>query len=134
MIFRCLICRPRLIKAFCDFPKLLVQLIQIDICKYWRTDTTLRGTAVSGVVFPILDIPSFQKLANDVQKTTVLDFLLKSQSIFVIDVIKTTLYIALDKPDHACEVRRNLTECGMTAFTRSETVGVAVKDRFIDSF
>ena len=135
MIFRCLICRPRLIKAFCDFPKLLVQLIQIDICKYWRTDTTLRGTAVSGVVFPILDIPSFQKLANDVQKTTVLDFPAQNlNQFFVIDVIKTTLYIALDKPDHACEVRRNLTECGMTAFARSETVGVAVKDRFIDSF
>lgn len=77
MIFQCLICRPRLIKEFCDFPKLLVQLIQIDICKYRGTDTTLRRTAVSGVVLPILDIPSFQKLANDVQKTTVLDFLLK---------------------------------------------------------
>lgn len=100
-----------------------------------RTDTTLRGTAVSGVVFPILDIPSFQKLANDVQKTTVLDFPAQNiNQFFVIDVIKTTLYIALDKPDHACEVRRNLTECGMTAFTRSETLGVAVKDRFIDSF
>ena len=35
---------------------------------------------------------------------------------------------------YTCEVRRNLTECGMTAFARSETVGVTVKDRFIDSF
>jgi len=135
MIFQCLICRPRLIKEFCDFPKLLVQLIQIDICKYWRADTTLRRTAVSGVVLPILDIPSFQKLANDVQKTTVFDFPAQNfNQFFVIDVIKTTLYIALDKPDHACEVRRNLTQCGMTAFARSETVGMTVKDRFIDSF
>ena len=69
------------------------------------------------------------------RKRLSLIFLLKiSINFFVIDVIKTTLYIALDKPDHACEVRRNLTECGMTAFARSETVGVAVKDRFIDSF
>ena len=52
----------------------------------------------------------------------------------MIDIVKTTLNIALDKPDHTCEVRRNLTECGMTAFARSETVGVTVKDRFIDSF
>ena len=52
----------------------------------------------------------------------------------MIDVVKATLNVALNKPDHACEVRRNLTECGMTAFARSETVGVTVKDRFIDSF
>ena len=74
MIFRCLIGRPRFIKAFCDFLELLVQLIQIDICKYRGTDTTLRRTAVSGVVLPILNIPGFQKLANNVQKTAVFDF------------------------------------------------------------
>ena len=35
---------------------------------------------------------------------------------------------------YTCEVIRNLAECSMTAFAQSETVGMAVKDRFIDSF
>ena len=52
----------------------------------------------------------------------------------MIDVIKTTLYVALNKPDHTCEVRRKLTECGMAAFTRPETVGMAVKGWFVDGF
>ena len=52
----------------------------------------------------------------------------------MIDVVKAALNISLDKPNHTCEVRRNLTECSMTAFTRSETVGMTVKDRFIDRF
>jgi len=74
MIFRRLICRPRSVKAFRNLPELYVQLIQIDICKYWGADTALRRAAVGGVVLPILDISGFQELANDVQKTTVLDF------------------------------------------------------------
>ncbi len=90
--------QPRFIKAFCDFPKLLVQLIQIDICKYRRTDTTLRRAAVSGVILPILDIPSFQKLVNDVQKTTVFDFPAQNlNQFFVIDVVKATLAMCLCK-------------------------------------
>jgi len=52
----------------------------------------------------------------------------------VIDVIKTTLYIALDKPDHACEVRRNLTECGMTAFTTTQGIDNDTADGFSDFY
>ena len=135
VILRRLVCGPRFAEALCDFPELLVQLIQIDICKYGRTDTTLRSTAVSGVVLPVLNISSFQKLANNVQEPAVFDFPAQNlNQLFVIDGIKAALYIALDEPDHTCEVRRNLTECSMTAFARSETMGMAVKDRLIDSF
>ena len=64
----------RFIKSGFYFLKLLIQLIQIDICQNGRTDAALRRPAVRSVVFPILYVSGFQKLSDDVQEFAVFNF------------------------------------------------------------
>ena len=94
------------IKAGLDFLEFLIQFIEVDICENRRTNTTLRGTAVGFVVFPVLYISRLEKLSDNVKKFAILNLSAKDGNQYLmVDVIETSLDITFNKPCDARKIR-----------------------------
>ena len=87
------------------------------------------------MVLPVFQIPRIQKFPNQTQKAFVLDaFRQNADHHIVVDVVKESLDIPLDKPFYCREAVFNLTECCMTAMVGSETMGDFGESLFINCF
>ena len=112
-----------------------VQFMQVDIGKDWRYDSTLRCTAVCGIIFPVLHISSSQEFPYELCQPCVLDFFVnKRDKDVVVYVVETTLDVTFDEPFCPGKVLFDKGQCRVAASFRSESVGILGKDRFIDGF
>jgi site-specific DNA recombinase len=70
-----------------------------------RDDSPLWRPAIRVVVLPVFHIAGFQHLSDDIEKLDVLNFLFQqSHKYLMVDVVKVSFYIKLDKPLGTCPV------------------------------
>ena len=92
------------IKFCCILCHVLVQFIKIDIGKYRTDDATLRCPVICVKIFPIFDVPCIQEFTDKPNETDIVDaFFEDSYHHIVIDVVKESLYIALNVPFYPTE-------------------------------
>ena len=95
----------RLMERFTHFGNFFVQLIQVDICKDRRYDPALRCSAVRFVIPPFLQISCFQEFPNKCRQSCVFNLLADDRNErSVVDVVETTLNVALDKPTRSVKL------------------------------
>ena len=78
--------------------------MQIYICKNRGKNAALRSSAVCLVVLPIIHVARFQKLSYQIYELAVLNLLRKQiQQNRVVNVVKASLNVSLDKPFRTAE-------------------------------
>ena len=122
------------VEFLCVFRHKLIQLVQINVCKDGADDRALRSTGVSIVVVPVLHISGFQKLPEQTNKMLVRNPLAQNgNQHMVVYIVKTALYVALNKPFCPREIFLHILECRMAAFVHAEAVGVVAEGWLIDT-
>src|SRR6266487_1822121 len=61
----------------CDEPfNIAVEFVKVDVCQYWRNDSSLWRAAICSIVLPVLHIACFNHLSNDIEKFLIVNLLL----------------------------------------------------------
>src|SRR5712691_2689761 len=113
-------------------PDEFVHPVQVNIGEHGRDHAALRNAAQRVVVFPVLQVPGPEHLADEPQEPVVLDLLRQDrQHDLMVKTPETVRDITFDKPGCPGPRFRHLAQRGVAATSATETVRTAGELRLV---
>ena len=117
-----------------DFLNPLVKLVEIDVCQQWTNNAALRSSADCLIELPVLQIPSFEHIGYQADKSAIVDIFLKNfQQHSMVYRVEIFGNISLNKP--ACTFPHlNFLQSRVASPVGSKTMRMCAELRFIIRF
>jgi hypothetical protein len=110
----------------------LVELIQVDVTEDGRCDAALRASAERAVVFPVLQVPGFEHVADQPEKPLIVDVLRQDRGHYlVVQRSEAVGDVTLDKPRGPFPEVADFPQRGVASAAFAEPVGLARELRFV---